>query len=169
MKKGPTTRACYSDRFWSKVDVQGPDDCWEWSASRNPQGYGQFGIGKFPRRAHRIAWELANDRSVPAGKLILHSCDNPPCCNPRHLRPGTSAENMADARERGRLGLRTGPRPPSTHCHDGHEISGANVALVRGRPRCKQCLQATWREMADRKRARMAAKGLSKRGRPKPS
>gem|GEM_PF-6576504 len=34
-----------SDRFWSKVDIRGPNDCWEWQAKRHPRGYGVFWFG----------------------------------------------------------------------------------------------------------------------------
>lgn len=57
-------------------------------------------------QAHRLAWELAG-REYPDGKpFLLHSCDNPPCCNIDHLRPGTDAENRQDMarRERGNKG-----------------------------------------------------------------
>lgn len=39
---------------------------------------------------------------VPADALVLHSCDNPPCVNPLHLRVGTHLENCADAVNRDR-------------------------------------------------------------------
>ena len=33
---------------------------------------------------------------------MLHSCDNPICVNPNHLRPGTCADNMQDKKDRKR-------------------------------------------------------------------
>jgi len=48
------------DDFWKKVDVRGPDECWEWKQGKHKWGYGQFRyIGKM-YRAHRFAWELTN-------------------------------------------------------------------------------------------------------------
>lgn len=81
-------------RFWSKVDCSGgPDSCWIWTAGRSG-GYGTF---RFPgeTKAHRVAWILTSGK-IPGGLHVLHSCDNPPCCNPNHLRCGTHADNMSD-------------------------------------------------------------------------
>lgn len=88
------------DRFWSKVDIRGPDECWLWLASTNNKGYGQFRFEGTMRYAHRVAWKLTHG-SFPAQHL-LHSCDNPLCCNPAHLREGSQAENMADMVAKGR-------------------------------------------------------------------
>jgi hypothetical protein len=84
------------ERFWSKVKIGRPDDCWEWQASRTKKGYGSFGItSRKVVGAHRIAWELTNG-SIPEGLEVLHSCDNPPCCNPAHLFLGTKKDNRID-------------------------------------------------------------------------
>lgn len=92
--------ATRASRFWPKVDKSGgPEACWPWTASRNLErgGYGQFGC----ERAHRVALELSGV-DVPTGAHVLHSCDNPPCCNPTHLRIGSNTENIADMRSRAR-------------------------------------------------------------------
>lgn len=39
---------------------------------------------------------------LPNGRQALHSCDNPNCINPKHLRWGTISDNMRDAYARGR-------------------------------------------------------------------
>lgn len=46
------------------------------------------------------------------GIVIRHTCDNPLCCNPRHLIPGTQADNVRDMVERGRRGDSSGERNP---------------------------------------------------------
>lgn len=89
-------------RFWSKVDIGGLDDCWPWKPpSHDRAGYGVFKFNGRQLRAHRVALALA-DGVAPAVFLTIHSCDNPPCCNPSHLSPATSKENTADMLTRGR-------------------------------------------------------------------
>ena len=90
------------DRFWEKVEVRGPEDCWEWTAYKNRKGYGYFSIaGAGVTGAHRVSWEFANG-SIPPGLYVLHSCDRPSCVNPAHLRTGTQTDNMRDMIGRGR-------------------------------------------------------------------
>ena len=91
-----------SGHLWD-VDVRGPDECWPWLAPVNTGGYGYFWDSQIQRTvlAHRRAWERVNGE-IPEGALILHSCDNPPCCNPAHLRPGTTRANARDVLDRGR-------------------------------------------------------------------
>jgi len=109
-------------RFWSHVNVAGPEVCWEWTACRWKQiryrngrrgggPYGIFGVGGKNKGAHRISYEIANGE-IPQGAFILHSCDNPPCVNPAHLRIGTAKENTHDAISRGRA-FDIGSRMPS--------------------------------------------------------
>lgn len=97
-------------RFWTKVDTSnGPDACWPWIAStfRERRGYGKFQAGTSRETArivyaHRYAWELANRSEIPPGMFACHRCDNPVCCNPRHIFIGTPADNMRDMSDKGR-------------------------------------------------------------------
>jgi hypothetical protein len=86
------------ERFWSKVDIGGPDECWPWQAYRIPKGYGQFRLHGKMQRVHRL---VAGLRTGDPGHA-LHSCDWPPCCNPAHLSIGTNQDNVDQkvARER---------------------------------------------------------------------
>jgi hypothetical protein len=88
-------------RFWSKVNKLGPDDCWPWTGSYFHDGYGSFPIGKKLCRAHRVAYVLQNG-PVPNDIHVLHSCDNPPCCNGKHLFTGTDLDNNRDMMAKGR-------------------------------------------------------------------
>lgn len=95
------------ERFWSKVDIRGENECWNWTASTNklfprrPIGYGTFGIrkGKFIG-AHRMAYILTYGNI--GDKDVCHKCDNPLCCNPKHLFLGTALDNVRDMFNKGR-------------------------------------------------------------------
>ena len=82
--------------IWSKVDIKNEDDCWNWTACVARSGRGSFSDGKYVKRqAHRVAYWLATGEE-PRKKMVLHSCDNPICCNPKHLFLGSHADNMKD-------------------------------------------------------------------------
>lgn len=92
-----------SERMRRYVDRKGDNECWEWMQFRDKRTrYGIVGDGQKTKKAHRVAWELANGRSVPEGMNVLHRCDNPPCCNPAHLFLGTQADNVRDMAQKGR-------------------------------------------------------------------
>jgi hypothetical protein len=93
-------------RFWAKVADMESDGCWEWRGARNQDGYGVVGWkengGTRTTTASRIAVELTTGEPIPAGLLVCHECDNPPCCNPNHLFLGTYTDNVRDAMRKGR-------------------------------------------------------------------
>jgi hypothetical protein len=101
------------ERFWGSVDIRGRGECWPWKKSLTHDGYGRFSIGRRCEHrtliAHRVAWEFTNG-PVPAGLYVLHTCDNPACCNPAHHFLGTNLDNMRDkcSKRRQALGEKQG-------------------------------------------------------------
>jgi hypothetical protein len=83
-------------KFWSKVLVQ--DGCWSWLGCKLPAGYGIIGGGRKSTRnhyAHRVSYEI-HMGAIPDGFVVMHTCDNPECTNPKHLLAGTSKQNSQD-------------------------------------------------------------------------
>lgn len=88
-------------RFWSRVRRGDPTECWEWTAGRGSDGYGQIRLHGVRWKAHRLSWELHHG-PIPDGLHVLHRCDNPRCVNPVHLWLGTDADNASDKAAKGR-------------------------------------------------------------------
>jgi hypothetical protein len=116
----PTARRCLpagatvEDALRAYVDRStGPDGCWPWTRHRmSPsERWGDYGVTGVEGRT-RVAWEAANG-PIPSGMSVLHRCDNPPCCNPRHLFLGTVADNVADMVSKGRDRRPLGTRHPN--------------------------------------------------------
>lgn len=111
-------------RFWTKVAVRGPDECWPWQAGTDPCGYGKFKYDGRDVGAHRFAYE-AEKGEIEPGHVVRHRCDNPPCCNPRHLFACTHADNMADMVLKGRH------KSPNRDRHANTKLSEVDVAFIR--------------------------------------
>lgn len=87
------------ERFWSRVVLGGPDECWPWQGAAGNHGYG---LGPQGTLAHRLSWELAYG-PIPDKMRVCHTCDNRLCCNPAHYFLGTDADNAMDKARKGRI------------------------------------------------------------------
>ena len=94
------------EKYWSNVDIKSEEECWEWRGHTDKKGYGVMSVGGRDNQTklltHRIAKTLTNKEELPDDKILMHMCDNPPCCNPGHLVLGTHQDNMNDKVNKGR-------------------------------------------------------------------
>lgn len=88
--------------FFSKLKKGKRNECWTLIGSKD-NSYGYF--NGLP--AHRVAIELHHEKRIPNRLIVCHKCDNPPCCNPKHLFIGTHQLNKLDAFLKGRGGMMT--------------------------------------------------------------
>jgi hypothetical protein len=88
-------------KFWSKVSVRGPKDCWCWLEHVDKDGYPPFRLRGHRYKAARVALFLATGAD-PGELLACHRCNNPRCCNPSHLYAGTCSDNLQQAVREGR-------------------------------------------------------------------
>lgn len=115
--------------FWRKVDIRGEDECWPFKPGVNKGRYGNFLIPGEPSKvisANRLAWILTNGH-IPDGLCVLHKCDYPPCCNPKHLFVGTKKDNSDDMISKGRKFLPVGELSPTA------KLSAQQVIEIRQR------------------------------------
>lgn len=127
--KGATT-ADPDARFWAQVTQRG--DCWEWTGTKNRDGYGQYQLSR-PRkkvRAHRYAFE-ALVAPIPAGLCIDHLCRNRGCVNPFHMDVVTHEVNA-----------RRQVRQQVAECKHGHPYTPENTIREGNRRRCRECRSA---------------------------
>ena len=97
----PSPQAPPEIRFWRFVQKTGHGGCWVFTGGGNKK-YGLFAVGhREPVLAHRYSY-LIHKGKIPRGKVVMHSCDNPKCVNPKHLSVGTYKENTADMYAKGR-------------------------------------------------------------------
>ena len=125
-------------RFWCKVQVTGPGDCWLWLGTKPAFGHGQFRLDGRAVYSHRVSWEELHG-PVSDDLCVLHKCDVPACVNPAHLFVGTREENLADMRRKGR-----GSNPPRKvgTSHHGAKLTESDVRFIRKSPEKRSVLAA---------------------------
>jgi hypothetical protein len=113
--------------FWDAVDKSaGPDGCWPWVRGTDRAGYGSPLYSGRKTGAHRIAWTLTHGK-IPRQLWVLHKCDNPPCCNPKHLFLGTQRDNIDDMITKGRA------RPPKGERNGLAKLRTKDIPQIRRR------------------------------------
>jgi hypothetical protein len=127
------------ERLLNKVEIDKTTDCWNFTGGKNNIGYGMIRDDKKMRTAHRVSYEEHNGK-IPPGLCVCHTCDNPLCCNPKHLWLGTMKENMHDMRDKGRAkvfggksgGMKGKVMPRTTCVHCNRSISNPAYARSHG-------------------------------------
>lgn len=118
--------------FLARIKTNGPDACWEWTGSCNNTGYGTVNWKGKTITAHRLMayiHGLVDSPSAPKNKkatgFVLHSCDNPRCCNPKHFTIGTYSQNQIDAYKRKRR------EQPKGQNHTVSKLTNKQAANIR--------------------------------------
>lgn len=119
----------YFHKFQQKVQVGSDDECWEWTGGKNDERYGYMRVGIKSEKAHRLSYQWLIG-PIPKGKILMHTCDNPSCVNPYHLRVGTQLDNVRDMMEKGRNVTRT------------QKLNKEQVLEIRHRYACGETQQA---------------------------
>jgi hypothetical protein len=91
----------YKQRVFKQVELSGA--CWIWQGNKDTCGYGVIKLHQKGLKAHRVMWEIANQRTIE-NLYVLHKCDTPACVNPDHLFLGTPKDNAIDRSRKGRSG-----------------------------------------------------------------
>lgn len=128
MRRNPNLHAAPSlrdavdvSRFWSLVGRRDSSECWPWLGDTDRNGYGIFFWHGRRHGAHELALSFQTGEARADGLDTCHSCDNPFCCNPKHLRFDSRASNVADMVMRGRA------------VKPGAKLTAADIVTLRER------------------------------------
>lgn len=137
------------ERLKGDIDTSGGDDaCHPWGGDCSKAGYG---VIKFEGKGYyvtRAVMTVELGRELASEEWVLHTCDNPPCSNRKHLYIGDPKQNALDRKERGRHW--SDRLPPKTHCKRGHEFTPENTYMTKTGRSCLTCRRATARAHYER-------------------
>ena len=134
-----------TSQFLQLIDRSDRKGCWPWRGGRTSYGYGSVYLSesKSTDLAHRVSWMTHNNRRLRKQECVCHHCDNPICCNPRHLFVGDRAANNRDKTSKGRNV--TIPRPG-----ERNPMSKLKVVEVKKIRDEYQSGEVTYQSLADR-------------------
>lgn len=120
-------------RLYAKVDRT--DECWLWTGSTTPNGYGHIYVSGQHPTAHSVAWVLDTGLDLPVGIVVDHLCRTRSCVNPEHLEAVTYRENTlrGNATGNGEHNRR------KTECPRGHPYAGENLITTKRGRDCRTC------------------------------
>jgi hypothetical protein len=87
--------------FWSLIEIKSESECWNWNGKLNQWGYGRYIFNGMYAMSHRVSYQLTTGKNID-GLIAMHICDNPACCNPKHIAIGTHADNQRDKFQKNR-------------------------------------------------------------------
>ena len=114
--------------------------CWEYNYSIQNNGYSRI----WNKKAHRVAYEVFNNKKINDGMTIDHLCKNKTCINPEHLEEVSQGENTL------RGNSWSGINSRKTHCKRGHLLSGDNLAIYAGKRQCRECFRLRQKKYNDK-------------------
>ena len=136
--------------FWPKVNkesgvypIPGGEQCWEWTAYCDRDGYGQFWSVMFGgnAKAHRVSFFWAHGIASTVSNPLDHLCRNTGCVNPGHLEWVSVQTNILRGLSPSAINA------TKTHCIYGHEFTPENTILSNnGKRRCRECHRRISRE-----------------------
>jgi len=139
-------QATPENRLIDYIERRGNDECWPWIGAQSVDGYGVITAHGKVKHAHRAAYERAHGR-IPDGLVIRHMCNNPLCCNPKHLQRGTRKDNSEDIVKSG-LSFLMGRHEGDTEAVDAavaDVIGGMTASAAARKHGCSRV--SVWRRM----------------------
>lgn len=118
-------------RLLTHIKIELENDCWHYTGTKYPAGYGKVFKKNKTLLAHRASYEIFVG-PIPSGLTIDHLCRNRSCINPKHLEPVTMRENTL------RGNTLPGINARKTQCKNGHSFDG--VDKKTGARKCSICI-----------------------------
>lgn len=140
-------------RLWERVDIRGDNECWPWLGNRHRSGRGYMNWYGRKQNAPRVVWAVVNGVFPPKQLLVMHSCNNAWCCNPRHLSLGTYLENNRYMSKCGRHWKQSWTHCPNGHPRTPEHVWHHNKAGKRNAQFCRTCRRMAQARYRERKRA----------------